>query len=200
MCVCMLYMMCIYRFQYVLISRTIVTYYCHVLCRTSREYSTWSTRVCTPGRKISRLRKLFMGRWICIYGTTPSLPHCCASLLSLLFCVIHWWHLNCCLTDIYPVFWTFEQLFNWYLPFFEQVIGRTFRCNILVIDMERNRGNFPYRFLYRVPETDTVINRPVDGHHTGDGVSGQNKGMYVLFKRQGPIGHFTYIRQLRSKR
>ena len=104
----------------------------------------------------------------------------------------------------------------WADSFAQMVVAESFRLTILLIDMERDQGCFPFRFMHRFNK-DSDFDGDRNISDSGDNEQHKmkkrrgrvesinispiatasivgNKGeRFIILKRQGPVGHFQYV-------
>jgi len=95
----------------------------------------------------------------------------------------------------------------WADSFAQMVVADELKLTILLVEMERERGCFPYRFLHRYREkgsepppdpskkrsSSRLSGSAIEGESLNLGVNKNTPERFIILKRQGPVGHFMYV-------
>lgn len=105
----------------------------------------------------------------------------------------------------------------WADSFAQMVVAESFRLTILLVDMERDKGCFPFRFMHRFCMDTEFDSQIATGCSTSSSKSatrgskgppviaaasivGNKSERFIILKRQGPVGHFQYMERTEDGR
>lgn len=104
----------------------------------------------------------------------------------------------------------------WADSFAQMVVAESFRLTILLVDMERDKGCFPFRVMHRY-DKEAELDEAKAQANTGRGmrvraaqrggskpsavtpasvIVGDRGERFIILKRQGPVGHFQFVERV----